>query len=387
MPRNIEFVVAQTYCWFSNSTHRQLRYKEIFETINIGEEPLKILKLSDTRWLSIAGCVERILQQYDELKLHFNLMKDQERCHQAGLLYEEYRKYTTRLYLVFLRPILQDLNRVNKLFQLDRASPVKLLEDLVALFKCLRKKVMQPATFPTWKAVTEYDLDEPRNLLPTSAVCLGVEFNLEADKLLPGRENAAVLHDVKERCKEFVIELLKEMEKRLPTNMELLESLSQLSPDVMLSNMKPPFEQMSFVKLCSGNVATIERQWDRVNEIEWMKRYKGTDVEEFWVDVLRFTDAAGERPFRDLALFVLSLLALPFSNASVERCFSQMNLIKSKLRNRMGEEMLASILHIRGFISRREICCNKFKATPAMLSRFTNSIYDNIAQDALPDDF
>ena len=116
MPRQVEYLVGQTYCWFSNSTNRQLKYKEVYETINVGEEPLKILKLSDTRWLSIAGCVERVLQQYEELKLHFQLMADQERCHQAGLLFDEYRRPSTKLYLLFLRPILQDLNRVNKLF-------------------------------------------------------------------------------------------------------------------------------------------------------------------------------------------------------------------------------------------------------------------------------
>ena len=49
--------------------------------------------------------------------------------------------------------------------------------------------------------------------------------------------------------------------------------------------------------------------------------------------------------------------------------------MKSKLRNRMGEEMLASILHIRGFMSCREVYCNKFKATPAMLSRLVRIYY------------
>ena len=37
------------------------------------------------------------------------------------------------------------------------------------------------------------------------------------------------------------------------------------------------------------------------------------------------TDAAGERDFRELGRFALSCLALPFSNASVERTFSQNN--------------------------------------------------------------
>jgi len=64
MPRNVEFLVAETYNWFCHSTLRQNKYKDLYKCINVGEEPLKILKMSDTRWLSIAPCVERVLHQY-----------------------------------------------------------------------------------------------------------------------------------------------------------------------------------------------------------------------------------------------------------------------------------------------------------------------------------
>jgi len=43
-----------------------------------------------------------------------------------------------------------------------------------------------------------------------------------------------------------------------------------------------------------------------------------------------------------LEKFALSVIALPFSNAAVERTFSQMNLIKSKLPSRMHQELLES---------------------------------------------
>ena len=125
---------------------------------------------------------------------------------------------------------------------------------------------------------------------------------------------------------------------------------------------------------------------DNVGGVEWPNRYDSTDVEHFWTDVFLYTDAAGERVFYTLATFALSLLALLFSNASVERCFSQIN-IKCKLRNRMKKPMLEAILHVCGYMLRHHICCNKFEVSQCMLSRFNKHIFDDIQENVLSDDF
>ena len=91
--------------------------------------------------------------------------------------------------------------------------------------------------------------------------------------------------------------------------------------------------------------------------------------------------------FSDLAKFAFAMLCLPLSNASVERMFSQMALIKTKLRNRMKQPLLESIMHIRAYMSRNGFCCNKFKPTRDMFRRFDARIYVNMQADELPDDF
>lgn len=37
---NIEFLIRETYNWFSNSPKRQDEYKALFQTINCGKDPL-----------------------------------------------------------------------------------------------------------------------------------------------------------------------------------------------------------------------------------------------------------------------------------------------------------------------------------------------------------
>ena len=62
--------------------------------------------------------------------------------------------------------------------------------------------------------------------------------------------------------------------------------------------------------------------------------------------MLNFKDAQGGSRFKELAIFAITLLILPHSNADVERQFSSMNIIKSKQRNIMKLNLLSAILII-----------------------------------------
>jgi len=96
---------------------------------------------------------------------------------------------------------------------------------------------------------------------------------------------------------------------------------------------------------------------------------------------LHHTEATGEHDFSVVGKFALSVLALPFSNAAVERTFSQMNLIKSKHRSRMHQELLESVglLYVRGFMSINGLCCNSFQPAADMFAKFTTYIYRSVA--------
>ena len=343
----------------------------MYSSFNIGDEPLKILKLSNTRWLSIAPCVQRLLQQYEELKLHFQVARDEERNYTADLLYQIYYDAENELYLMFLEPILIELNRVNRLFQLDSCSPIKLTDEIVTMYRSILLHVVRPTTFTTWLSTMEYDIDNPENHLPLGAIYFGTNFTLFVEEATIDRE---IVNQVKERCRNYLMELLREMRKRLPTNMEQLQSISSLSPSIVLGQAKPKLQDLSFLSLYDGNIAILEEQWNRISVMQW-PHTDDKDTEGFWINIAHYKDASGENDFEELGMFILSLLALPFSNASVERTFSQMNILKSKLRNKMQQPMLEALLHIRSFMERSNICCNEFVPTKTMLNKFNNDIY------------
>lgn len=96
----------------------------------------------------------------------------------------------------------------------------------------------------------------------------------------------------------------------------------------------------------------------------------------FWHEVSNYKNANGENPFKDLCDLALSFLVLPFSNAEVERIFSQLNIVKNKTRNKLNLEMVNSILTIRYGLRRNNKCCYNYSLDEKTLNIIgTNKAY------------
>ncbi|EEC04835.1 hypothetical protein IscW_ISCW024214, partial [Ixodes scapularis] len=108
LPRNLEYLVSETYNWFLRSASRQLAYKRLYNAINEGEDPLKIVQACSTRWLSIERAVSRTVEQWLELKTHFEIARSSERCYNAEMLHAMYVDDINLAYLLFLKPLLTE---------------------------------------------------------------------------------------------------------------------------------------------------------------------------------------------------------------------------------------------------------------------------------------
>ena len=103
------------------------------------------------------------------------------------------------------------------------------------------------------------------------------------------------------------------------------------------------------------------------------------DSIKFWVAVSKIRNAIDNQEFLDLSAFALRALSLPISNAVVERVFSVMSIIKTKLRNRMKMVMLNAILRIRLYMKTRNICCKTFVVTKNMCDLHNQNMYQRNA--------
>ncbi len=91
------------------------------------------------------------------------------------------------------------------------------------------------------------------------------------------------------------------------------------------------------------NLDALEKEWMLLHTKKWSNT---NNVYSFWAEVHSQRNASGERSFENISKLALSLLSLPFSNASVERTFSQMNAVKTKLRNRLLVKTTNAILQV-----------------------------------------
>lgn len=91
-----------------------------------------------------------------------------------------------------------------------------------------------------------------------------------------------------------------------------------------------------------------------------------TDAELFWIKIRSLED------FKELAEYALNCLTTPVSNATVDGIFSLVTNVKTKVRNRMGLNLLDSIVCIRSKLHMSVKCCNTFTPSLMMLQKFNS---------------
>jgi hypothetical protein len=88
---------------------------------------------------------------------------------------------------------------------------------------------------------------------------------------------------------------------------------------------------------------------------------------------LLYIDGSGQQIFKELSSVVLRMLFLPISRDVVERVFSVMNNVKTKVRNKINLTTLNAIIITRIYLYSRNICCNNLSP---MLKLFYSNIYN-----------
>ncbi|XP_023239670.1 uncharacterized protein LOC111638243 [Centruroides sculpturatus] len=187
-----------------------------------------------------------------------------------------------------------------------------------------------------------------------------------------------------EKCIAFLLSLIKQLQQRLPDTISMLKTMTSLSVDHCLNpiNLKDIINLAKMFFADDAVLTHIDFQWRKIHTIHWKETSSTINL---WMEVAQYQDVARENPFQDLVNFVLKILLLPHSNAQIEHLFSQMNIVKTKLWNRLNIISLSSILTTRYGLKRLGKCSYDYEL-PANVIRKIGTIksYQHLQFEAKP---
>ena len=164
--------------------------------------------------------------------------------------------------------------------------------------------------------------------------------------------------------------------KRFPFNTEFIQSLKTLSflePSKLKELKSLSSIATSFPRFVL-DVNELEREFKLLKVSNICDTHRDDDVINFWKNV--FESKIGDTiAYPNLQNLVSHVLCLPHSSAAVERIFSQINLNKTKTRNKLSSETLSGILHSKKIIDKD---CYNYQITTDVLKNYKTSVmYSN----------
>ena len=166
--------------------------------MNDGSTKLKIPR--DCKTSSIQPAVQRILDHW-LLKTHFQLTRLSEKCYTAEILFGMYSDKNNLVFLLFLQPILIEVQRVNNFFESKNIERVKLLDDLILLIKSIGNRLI----LPTLKNdVINENIDD--YLCPNHSLGYRFEAKIDETKQRNILTNNAEF-TLNKRCRDFLLSL------------------------------------------------------------------------------------------------------------------------------------------------------------------------------------
>lgn len=372
LPRFVEDLARDVYSYFSCSPKRMGSLEEFQAFVKV--KPHKLLHPSQTRWLSLHMVVSRLLEQYDALKLYFVDAVLSEKLLACEDILKKLNDPTTKLYLYFLDFVLPIFNSLNKQMQSESTQIHVLHKSVSSCLRTILDCYMQDG-YLNKTPLTQIAPCDPHHFKPLSSMYLGAKVGMA----LTNQQNipSVAIEDFRKRCLAFYTEAALQIMKRFPLSDTTMQNLEALDPSNVKHRSIPSLAPLmaAFPSLVTNEtVQAVDTEWRLLQNTDLdIQAQAGVTPIKFWIGVRDVKSGDNTPLFPHLSQFILSLLILPHSSATVERIFSAINRMKTKYRTRLSSSTITGMLHTKRFLSQN--ACHKVKLPPALAALMNKDMY------------
>ncbi|CAG9786569.1 unnamed protein product [Diatraea saccharalis] len=175
------------------------------------------------------------------------------------------------------------------------------------------------------------------------------ESIIEIEKEIPAPKTQ--ITDFRKSCLPFYIEAIKQITQRFIFSDPLYDIIELVTDPQKAQSFETKdltFVVNRFPYLRNDlDLEELNKEWKMHALLDFTHLNLSPNLEilDYWNNVFRLKKSSGEPQFPCLKkVIIMLLLVLPFSNASVERVFSQLKLIKSDHRNRLATETISALM-------------------------------------------
>ncbi|KAK4321058.1 hypothetical protein Pmani_008109 [Petrolisthes manimaculis] len=234
--------------------------------------PLDCISGSQTRWLSVAQCVGRILEQYPALVLFFTAETTNKSSLQAERILKALNFTYVKATLEFCDYVLGDLTGLNFIFQSNGFQLHRLVTEVERVVKILCQNFRKPI-----ENLTDINVDDESRWLPLNKVYPGILAEEFMKLMLPHERES-----FQRRCREAVRQILQRIDLPDPVLKALKDvnhvKILDASADHHSNAGLPDVRKLSYMHLLAlldkhlhqGDSGSQSRRQQRYRK-EWVK--------------------------------------------------------------------------------------------------------------------
>ena len=319
------------YYHFKHSSKRWHEFNEIQIEFN-DIKPLRILKHSTTRWLSLERCLKRLIEQWPALYCYFDRTAESEPGNdRVQRVAKQLKDPEVKLFCHFVVYAFKPLNIFSTAFQTHASCIGTLQADVRKLLNSFVSNFVDPEVIKSTDDITSIDFTDTSVQLSNDELGIGTSTRLLWCGELEELVGTALERRFFKYVRIFYETCVRKMIDKFPFNDNTLQQLAFLDPRNRDNTSLSGIIQLAsrFTSFSPEEMDTLGMEFRdyRASPLDQLPTYDAKEagaVDHFWAAMAKIYSIMDSEVYRFglLSQFAQVLLVLPHSNADPERLFS-----------------------------------------------------------------